>query len=447
MAAASDAHAAEAGSIKLLIVAPREFHAALAEFAAFKRTRMDVRIGELEDILAKTKGVDDPERLKRFLFDAWKRDSVRHVLLVGDADVMPVRYMVLDRITPAAFDYAFYPSDLYYADVADAGGEFDDWNARKEGFHAAYFGEVRGEKNKDDPINYDAIHYRPELALGRWPVSTEAEVRVVAAKTIRYEKSLVQPKADARRAAFAVAGGWVDVRDRMDRMASHLPKGWTVEKRYYADKDRPASTPPPDESNVVALLNGGVRLMAHAGHGKDDQWEQSITVGSLKNLDNADCLPVLISADCSTARLATLPPYEAYIAVAGGRHAGSDHGEVFTAPPPPPAPYQKGACNGTGLGEQMLRAGPGGAAAYIGCNTGSQPCGVTLLEGFIRAIGAGGDAPLLGECWRDAVAYYYEHEHLATLKPTPDWYPASIFFQGMKFMLYGDPTLPIGGVP
>jgi hypothetical protein len=63
--------------------------------------------------------------------------------------------MVLDRVTPAAYDYAFYPSDLYYADVAKQDGHFDDWNARHEGFHAVYYGEVRGEKNKEDPINFD----------------------------------------------------------------------------------------------------------------------------------------------------------------------------------------------------------------------------------------------------------------------------------------------------
>jgi hypothetical protein len=33
---------------------------------------------------------------------------VRYVLLVGDARLVPVRYMVLGRVTPAAFDYAFY---------------------------------------------------------------------------------------------------------------------------------------------------------------------------------------------------------------------------------------------------------------------------------------------------------------------------------------------------
>jgi len=67
-------------------------------------------------------------------------------LLVGDATVLPVRYMVLDRVAPAAFDTAFYPSDLYYADVARNDGSFEDWNGRKDGFHAQYFGEIHGEK-------------------------------------------------------------------------------------------------------------------------------------------------------------------------------------------------------------------------------------------------------------------------------------------------------------
>jgi hypothetical protein len=39
------------------------------------------------------------------------------------------------------------------------------------------------------------------------------------------------------------------------------------------------------------------------------------------------------------------------------------------------------------------------------------------------------------------VAYYYDKERLEKLVPTPDWYPPSVFFQGMKFMLFGDPTL------
>jgi hypothetical protein len=162
----------------------------------------------------------------------------------------------------------------------------------------------------------------------------------------------------------------------------------------------------------------------------------------------------MLSAGCSTARFATLPPYEAYTDINGKDHAGTHAGEVFTEPPPPPAPYQKDAHNPTGLGEQLLRAGPNGAAAYIGCNTGSQPCGMTLLEGFVGALAGkpGRDAgtPLrLGDCWNAAVNHYFDAQHLETIKPDADWYPPSIFFQGMKFMVFGDPSLlmPVASDP
>ena len=167
-----------------MIVAPERFHKALAKFVAYRTEQRPTKLASLESVLKSTQGADDPERLKRWLYREWKEQQLRYVLLVGDADIMPVRYMVLDRVTPTAFDYAFYPSDLYYADVARRDGSFDDWNARKDGFHASYFGEVRGEKNKTDPINFDQIDYRAELAVGRWPVDSVAEVELLAEKTI-----------------------------------------------------------------------------------------------------------------------------------------------------------------------------------------------------------------------------------------------------------------------
>src|SRR5262245_52814161 len=166
----------------LVVVAPERFHAALGAYVAHKREERAVELASLERALAAADGADDAERLKRFLFAAWRERAMGYALLVGDADVMPVRYMCLDRVTAPAFDYAFYPCDLYFADLAKPDGSFDDWNARKDGFHARYFGEVRGEKNKADPINFDAVDYRPEIAVGRWPVSTPEEVAVVAAK-------------------------------------------------------------------------------------------------------------------------------------------------------------------------------------------------------------------------------------------------------------------------
>ena len=153
-------------------------------------------------------------------------------------------------------------------------------------------------------------------------------------------------------------------------------------------------------------------------------------------------MPVILSVGCSTAYFTPLPPYGAYVDVDGNEHNGTDNHETFNSPPPPPAPYQRGRFNPTGLGEQLLKCGHSGAVAYIGCNTGSQPCALTLADGFVRAL-ADAKKPRLGDCWASAIRFYFEHEHLATLKPNSDWYPPSIFFQGMKFMLFGDPSLPM----
>ncbi len=66
----------------------------------------------------------------------------------------------------------------------------------------------------------------------------------------------------------------------------------------------------------------------------------------------------------------------------------------------------------------------------------------TFDDGLAAACSAGeGKDSRLGNCWAEAVRYYYEKQRPASLRPTADWYPPSVFFQGMKFMLYGDPSL------
>lgn len=427
----------------LLIVAPGKFVSSLKGYAKYKSKQMPVQIVALEKVLKTSSGCDDPEKLKKYFYKEWKNNNLGYVLLVGDAYIMPVRYMVLDRITDPAYNYAFYPSDLYYADLAKQDGRFEDWNAQKDSFHAGYFGEVYGEYHKNTRINYDDIDYRPEIAVGRWPVDNKQEILNIAAKTINYEKAILNSKVEGRhKAAFVASGGWTDSRGMLDNLASNLPKGWKFEKLYYKDEIRDDKTPPVNNAEVVRILNSQVSLMLHAGHGNDDCWDGCLSTADLYNIHNEACTPIMFSAGCSTARFATLPPYEAYIDIAGVEHKGSDNGEVFTTPPPPPAPYQSGKYNPSGLGEIMLRRGLNGAVAYIGCNTGAQPCGLTLQEGFIKSFEKSQNQRL-GDCWKDAVSYYFDKENLASIKPSEDWYPASIFFQAMKFMVYGDPSLKL----
>ena len=96
--------------------------------------------------------------------------------------------------------------------------------------------------------------------------------------------------------------------------------------------------------------------------------------------------------------------------------------------------------------QQLLRRSRDGAVVCIGCNTGSQPCALSLVDGFTRAMAANSESRL-GDCWASAVTYYYQRERLDKLVPTDSWYPASIFFQGMKFMFFGDPSLRLRVMP
>jgi hypothetical protein len=419
----------------LLVVAPRALSESLTDFIAYKKTHLPTELIILEDALGAAKGADDAEKLKRFVFEKWKAGKVDYVLLAGDADVLPVRYMVLDRVRPEAFNYSFYPSDLYYADLAKKDGAFEDWNAQHDDFHAGYYGEVRGEKNKDGVINFDAVDYLPEIAVGRWPVSTPEQARALATKSIAAEKQRAARKDERRKAALIATTGWVDTRAPFDALEKTLGAGWQIERRLFQReaKDRP------NQAALVALWNGGQDLILHAGHGDPGDWEQCFSVAALPRLTNQDRLPVVFSAGCSTAYFAALAPYDGYVDAAGAEHKGCDRGEVFTAPPPPPANYQPGKFNKTGLGEELVRQPAGGAIAYIGCNTGSQPCGLTLQRGFVEA--AAQPHTRLGDAWKSAYHTYHAREHLADLTPNSSWYPPSIFFQGMKFMLFGDPSL------
>ncbi len=450
----------------LLVIAPQSHFGSLESFIQFKSARLATELVSLESALEAAEpaspGADDAERLKSYLYSRWRTDGVKYVLLVGDADILPVRYMALDRVTTPAFDYAFYPSDLYYADLAKPDGSFESWNGAREDFHADYFGEVRGEKNKSDPINFDSIDYSPEVAVGRWPVSNPEQTSAVAAKTMRYERAIegraasdagaagaaaadaatTDPAAtdSAATAGLVMVGGWVDARPSFEALKTALEPRWHVERRYFAGAEY--GVPEPTTEEVESLFTGSTDLILHAGHGNDDCWERCLSLGSLARLGAQTTYPIVMSAGCSTARFATLPPYEAYEDTAGINHIGTNGGEVFTAPPPPPACYARGEFNKTGLGESLVRAPDRGAVAYIGCNTGSQPCGLTLVAGLVDGI-ANQDQPRLGDCWRHAIDFYIQHERLRTLAPTADWYPASIYFQGMKFMLFGDPSVPV----
>ncbi len=432
----------QAGRAQLLIVTPREWVAELQEYVAQREDLSNGSVVAWEDIIAVRTGADEPEKIKTHLYEQWAEGKLDHVLLVGDASRMPVRYMVLDRVTVAAFDYAFYASDLYYADLAKQDGSFEDWNAATDGFHAEYFGEVRGEKNKSDPINFDRIDYRPEIGIGRWPVRDIGELRTVVAKSLQFQRGQLASAKESQLAGFIAVDGWVDSRPTWDRSILSLI-GWRIEKLYYSDSKRNDGTQPPTGPAVTDLF-GRADLLFHAGHGHPDHWHGCVHLRSLLAVETDDHWPIVLSAGCSTAVFAPQAPYEAYVDNRGAAHPGTNAGEQFDCPPAMAASLQPPELVGRSMGTELVVSTPRGAVAYFGCATGSQPCALELLNGFATAVGAAREKQIrLGDAYRQMIEYYYDAEKLGGLQPNESWYPPSVFFQGMKFVLFGDPSLTV----
>lgn len=442
----------------LLVVAPKEWIDSLSEFVDGKRALATIARCECVSIESLQDGHegDEAERLKRGLFARWKDGGDARfdsVLLVGDMHVLPTRYMMLDRATKAACDVAFYPSDLYFADLADESGAFEDWNARTDGIHARYIGEVHGEAGKTGPIDADGCGLVPEIAVGRWPVASAEEAKAVAAKTVRHERAVAAARRDratpseawlacpSSPALVVACGEWIDNQARITAVADRLRPALGVACLSYFDTDRARQ---PDPGRVSDAMRTGPSLVLHTGHGEPEGWQHALRAADLaKSSDPArSCLPVILSIGCSTAVVAPQPPYEAYRDADGGDHVGTNAGEVFADPPPPPACVQPRKFAHASIGARAVAMSDGGAVAYIGCVTGSQPCAHTLLDRFAQRLAEQPDAPI-GQAWCHAVTRYVTDERLRELRPTADWYPPSIYFQPMKFVLLGDPTARI----
>ena len=228
-----------------------------------------------------------------------------------------------------------------------------------------------------------------------------------------------------------------DVRERLRSAATTLGDGGFAPAFELYGGEKPA----PTRASVLEAWRDGVRMVFHLGHGSPGGWEGCLATPDLTALRDRPAA-IVLSVGCNTAEFCVEPPYHAYVDESLVQHRGTNAGESFSAPPPPPAWLQPGEYNLTGIGEELLRLPSGGAVVYIGCGTGAQPCAVTLLEGFARSAASAG-TPRAGDAWRDAVAHYYEAEKLADLKPDDGWYPPAIFFQAQKFLFFGDPTLPL----
>lgn len=227
----------------MVIIAPSKFSFALQKLINHKNSKgVKTFLKTTEDIYKEYSGIgiDKPEKIKYFIKDAIETYNITYVLLVGGVKssfnskprddpnqgtrdwFVPVRYNnFYDNPAHPLQDEGLQDpgviSDLYYADIYNKTGDFENWDPNGDGIIAAW--GMHGVENDTD------IDMCPDVSLGRLACTSLREVRDVVNKIIRYEKSPADP--DWFKKVVVVSGdGFLDQNDlNIEWNTTYLPDG------------------------------------------------------------------------------------------------------------------------------------------------------------------------------------------------------------------------------
>lgn len=212
------------------------------EYIAFSEGRgISTGIYSMEFINQNYSGVDNAEKLRNFLIDAYTswtdaETPLEYVILAGDDEIVPERgvygrvWNTIDRRMP---------SDLYYSNLDG------DWNANGN----EYYGEM------DDDTDM-----LPEFHIGRFTAERKSQFDNIFHK-IRY---YLETTSFSNNVAIFFGenlnnnpltwGG-----DYKDEVAAFLPEGYRFYSQYQRDNTYSSET-------VVRGIEGGANVMNHMGH-------------------------------------------------------------------------------------------------------------------------------------------------------------------------------------
>jgi hypothetical protein len=238
-------------SPEYLIITTREIAPGFHSYAEWKNEKgLPAQIEYIDDILAGSPGIDPPERLRNYLIGSYNQ-GVRWVLLGGDEDVIPIRYLFAGNVEepPSPALSLMQPSDLYYADLTG------NWDADSDG--------VYGETVEDAPDLY------PELYIGRIPARDSISAAAWAAKAITYEKNPGLGDPSYLSKALVICA------DEMRDLAQHetllraFPSQFTVDATRLIEEPNGYSESPtqPSGQAVISAMQEGWGFVSNQNHG------------------------------------------------------------------------------------------------------------------------------------------------------------------------------------
>lgn len=253
-----------------VVITPDELAVEAGRLAAYRSAQgLHTRVIRLADIFNEfAYGYADPKAIRDFLSWAWGnwRVKPRYVVLAGTGTYDPLNHEGYGgNILPALL--AGTPDGLFASD--------------------SRYGDVRGN---------DGV---PEIAVGRLPARTAAELRAMVDKIAAYE---AQPAAAWSSRLLLVAddpdvGG--DFTAASETIAALLPSGSVKEKIYLEDT-------PAEEARHLLLddLSAGSGLLNYFGHaGMNQLAEESVlTSEDVAGLGNGPRLPLVLAMTCVAGR-------------------------------------------------------------------------------------------------------------------------------------------------
>lgn len=277
-----------------VIITPSAFSSSFQVLADWKtRKGIPATVWTREQIEIQYPCWDVQQSIRAFLTDC-RDEGVVYVLLAGDHDMLPGRYV-------EGFDDELILSDLYFADNDDAVPGEDLWDL--DGDH------VWGEPE-------DSIDAHPDFWVGRASVNSVEEADIFVEKVLLYEHVIELPCSNGffedsppeERIGFTTgyldAGGTNPGSEYAEQVSALVPGSWEQEK-CYEDSNSTAMT--------IEMLNAAPHHVFHANHGAPTMmytaYGDLFTVDQILQLQNVSASghpAIWNSIACSIGRFDTL---------------------------------------------------------------------------------------------------------------------------------------------
>ena len=250
-----------------LLITTAGLRSAAEEYAAYRAGEgLGTKVVDVQDVYDEfNSGLVSPEAIKSFLAYAYGnwRPSPRYVVLVGDGS--------FDYKNVGGANENLLPPLL----VGTENGVFAS---------DGRFGDVVG----DDGV--------PEMAVGRLPVTTAAELRAYLDKVKAFEATPGEWLKKVLLLADDPDGGLNFPADS-DAIGGLIPGSYSVQKVYLTPQN-----PAQAHADAVAAIKSGVSLVHYVGHGNPYSLarEGLLTVDDVKGALDGPVSPVLTAMSCQT---------------------------------------------------------------------------------------------------------------------------------------------------